>query len=70
MKAEGCGQGVWRGLALAVAVWLLPLAGWALARGCRAGAAWAAGSAALLAAWAPFFLFLLVGETVLIRTEE
>lgn len=24
----------------------------------------------LLAAWAPFFLFLLVGETVLIRTEE
>jgi len=24
----------------------------------------------LIAAWAPFFLFLLVGETVLIRTEE
>lgn len=24
----------------------------------------------LLAAWAPFFLFLLVGETVLVRTEE
>jgi lipopolysaccharide export system permease protein len=24
----------------------------------------------LLAAWAPFFLFLLIGETVLIRTEE
>jgi len=24
----------------------------------------------LLAAWAPFLLFLLVGETVLIRTEE
>ena len=24
----------------------------------------------LLAAWAPFFLFLLVGETVLIRSEE
>ena len=24
----------------------------------------------LLAAWAPFFLFLLVGEMVLIRTEE
>ena len=24
----------------------------------------------MLAAWAPFFLFLLVGETVLIRTEE
>jgi lipopolysaccharide export system permease protein len=23
-----------------------------------------------LAAWAPFFLFLLIGETVLIRTEE
>ena len=30
-----------------------------------------AGTAALsLAAWAPFLLFLLVGETVLIRTEE
>ena len=25
---------------------------------------------ALVAAWAPFFLFLLIGETVLIRTEE
>jgi lipopolysaccharide export system permease protein len=24
----------------------------------------------ILAAWAPFFLFLLVGETVLFRTEE
>ena len=24
----------------------------------------------LLAAWAPFFLFLLIGETVLIRSEE
>jgi lipopolysaccharide export system permease protein len=24
----------------------------------------------LLAAWAPFFLFLLIGETVLVRTEE
>ena len=24
----------------------------------------------LLAAWAPFLLFLLVGETVLVRTEE
>jgi lipopolysaccharide export system permease protein len=24
----------------------------------------------LLAAWAPFFLFLLIGEAVLIRTEE
>ena len=24
----------------------------------------------LVAAWAPFFLFLLIGETVLIRTEE
>jgi lipopolysaccharide export system permease protein len=24
----------------------------------------------LLAAWAPFFLFLLVGEAVLIRSEE
>ena len=24
----------------------------------------------LIAAWAPFFLFLLIGETVLIRTEE
>jgi lipopolysaccharide export system permease protein len=24
----------------------------------------------LLAAWSPFFLFLLIGETVLIRTEE
>jgi lipopolysaccharide export system permease protein len=24
----------------------------------------------LLAAWAPFILFLLLGETVLIRTEE
>ena len=24
----------------------------------------------LLAAWAPFFLFALIGETVLIRTEE
>ena len=23
-----------------------------------------------LAAWAPFFLFLLIGETVLVRTEE
>lgn len=24
----------------------------------------------ILAAWSPFFLFLMVGETVLIRTEE
>ena len=24
----------------------------------------------LIAAWAPFFLFLLIGETVLVRTEE
>ena len=24
----------------------------------------------LVAAWAPFLLFLLIGETVLIRTEE
>jgi lipopolysaccharide export system permease protein len=24
----------------------------------------------LLAAWSPFFLFLLIGEAVLIRTEE
>jgi lipopolysaccharide export system permease protein len=24
----------------------------------------------VVAAWAPFFLFLLIGETVLIRTEE
>jgi lipopolysaccharide export system permease protein len=24
----------------------------------------------MIAAWAPFFLFLLIGETVLIRTEE
>jgi lipopolysaccharide export system permease protein len=24
----------------------------------------------LIAAWAPFFLFLFVGETVLVRTEE
>jgi len=24
----------------------------------------------LIAAWAPFFLFLAIGETVLIRTEE
>jgi lipopolysaccharide export system permease protein len=24
----------------------------------------------LVAAWAPFFLFLLIGETVLVRTEE
>jgi len=24
----------------------------------------------LRAAWAPFFLFLLIGETVLVRTEE
>jgi lipopolysaccharide export system permease protein len=24
----------------------------------------------LLAAWAPFFLFLLIGETVLVRSEE
>ncbi len=24
----------------------------------------------LLAAWAPFLLFLLIGETVLVRTEE
>ena len=24
----------------------------------------------MLAAWAPFFLFLLIGETVLVRTEE
>lgn len=28
------------------------------------------GYSAFLAAWAPFFLFLLIGETVLIRTEE
>jgi len=24
----------------------------------------------MIAAWAPFFLFLLIGETVLVRTEE
>ena len=24
----------------------------------------------MIAAWAPFFLFLAIGETVLIRTEE